>query len=181
MNYLLVFQGAPGVSLELLLSAILDTIICSIMILPISAMIMQLLAAFWEQLSRSGGVRLSITWATLWSSGSVLEFPGSCFESPFGYQHLQYHDTASFGHDNAALGGFLGSALGSKQVRFVRFEHSMNYLLVCQGPPGVSQELPLRAFLGTNICSIMILQVSVTIMQLLAAFWYQLCGPRRSV
>ena len=24
----------------------------------------------------------------------------------------------------------------------------MNYLLVCQGPPGVSQELPLRAFFG---------------------------------
>ena len=117
MNYLLVCQGLPGVSQELPLRAFLRTNICSIMILPISAMIMQLLAAFWEQLSRSGGVRLSITWATLWSSGSVLEFPGSCFESPFGYQHLQYHDTASFGHDNAAFGDFLASALGSKRVR----------------------------------------------------------------
>ena len=37
----------------------------------------------------------------------------------------------------------------------------MGYSLVFRGPPGISRELLLRALLGTNICSIMILQVSV--------------------
>ena len=63
-------------------------------------------------------VRLSITWATYFGRPEASwNFPGAAFEGPFGYQNLQYHDTVSFGHDNATFGGFWGSALGSKRVR----------------------------------------------------------------